>query len=90
MLRSVERSSDMGPWSLCRFCLGCIIATRGYDFWEGQVLFLGWCAVKPNPDLFSDRGLAALATGDLLGGRAKKPPGHKKRYRDGVGSELVQ
>jgi hypothetical protein len=36
MLRSVERSSDMGPLSLCPFCLGCIIATRGYDFWEGQ------------------------------------------------------
>jgi hypothetical protein len=36
MLRSVERSSDMGPLSLCRFCPGCIIATRGFDFREGQ------------------------------------------------------
>jgi len=26
----------MGPLSLRPFCLGCIIATRGYDFWEGQ------------------------------------------------------
>jgi hypothetical protein len=24
--------------SLCRFCLGCIIVTRGYDFSEGQAV----------------------------------------------------
>jgi hypothetical protein len=29
----------MGPLSLRPFCLGCIIATRGYDFWEGQGSF---------------------------------------------------
>ena len=28
MLRSVARSSDMGPLSLCRFCQDCIIAYR--------------------------------------------------------------
>jgi hypothetical protein len=33
----IERSSDAGPSSLRLFCLGCIIATRGYDFREGQV-----------------------------------------------------
>jgi hypothetical protein len=26
----------MGPSSLCRFCPGCIIVTRGHDFREGQ------------------------------------------------------
>jgi hypothetical protein len=36
MFRSVERSSDVEPLSLCRFCLGCIIATRGHDFREGR------------------------------------------------------
>src|SRR5260370_38498754 len=36
MLHEVERSSEMGPLSLRPFCLGCIIATRGCDFWEGQ------------------------------------------------------
>ncbi len=34
--RYIERSSDAGPSSLRLFCLGCIIATRGYDFREGQ------------------------------------------------------
>jgi hypothetical protein len=34
----IERSSDVGPSSLRLFCPGCIIATRGYDFREGQVL----------------------------------------------------
>ena len=37
MRRYIERSSDAGPSSLRLFCLGCIIATRGYDFREGQV-----------------------------------------------------
>jgi hypothetical protein len=36
MRRYIERSSDAGPSSLRLFCLGCIIATRGYDFREGQ------------------------------------------------------
>ena len=36
MLRSVARSSDAEPLSLCQFCLGCIIATRGFNFREGQ------------------------------------------------------
>jgi hypothetical protein len=36
MLPSVERSSDMGPLSLCPFCPGSIIATRGHDFREEQ------------------------------------------------------
>ena len=36
MLRSAERSSDMEPSSLYRFCQDCIIATRGYDLREGQ------------------------------------------------------
>ena len=31
-----ERSSGMEPSSLCRFCRDCIIATRGYNFREGQ------------------------------------------------------
>jgi hypothetical protein len=38
MRRYIERSSDAGPSSLRLFCLGCIIATRGYDFREGQDL----------------------------------------------------
>ena len=37
MRPSVERSNGTGPLSLCRFCQDCIIATRGYDFWEGQL-----------------------------------------------------
>jgi hypothetical protein len=36
MRRYVERSSEAGPSSRRPFCLGCIIATRGYDFWEGH------------------------------------------------------
>ncbi|MGZ9081742.1 MAG: integrase core domain-containing protein [Rhodoplanes sp.] len=35
--RSAELSSNMGPSLPCRFCQGCIIATRGYDFRERQV-----------------------------------------------------
>ena len=38
MLRSVERSNDTERLSLRPFCLGCIIATRGYDFRKGQGL----------------------------------------------------
>ena len=30
------RANDRGPSSLCQFYLDCIIATRGYDFREGQ------------------------------------------------------
>ena len=41
MRRYIERSSDAGPSSLRLFCLGCIIATRGYDFREGQVVDVG-------------------------------------------------
>ena len=40
MRRPVARSSDMGLSPLCRFCQGSIIATRGYDFREGQVFAL--------------------------------------------------
>jgi ABC-type branched-subunit amino acid transport system ATPase component len=36
MRRYVERSSDAGPLSLRPFCLGCTIATRGYDFRKGH------------------------------------------------------
>jgi len=36
MRHYIERSSDAGPSSLRLFCLGCIFATRGYDFREGQ------------------------------------------------------
>jgi len=36
MRPSVDRSSDREPSLLRRFCQGCIIATRGYDFREGQ------------------------------------------------------
>ena len=37
MLPSVERSIGMEPLPPFQFCQGCIIATRGYDFREGQV-----------------------------------------------------
>src|ERR1700676_5314921 len=36
MRRWVERSNDTEPLPLRPFCRGCIIATRGYDFREGQ------------------------------------------------------
>ena len=36
MRRYVERSSDAGPLLQRLFCLGCIIAMLGYDFWEGH------------------------------------------------------
>ena len=38
MLRSAERSSGMEPSSLCRSFQDCIIATRGYNFREGQLV----------------------------------------------------
>ena len=38
MRRGVERSNDTEPLPLHPFCRGCIIATRGYDFREGQVV----------------------------------------------------
>src|SRR4030088_1207427 len=53
MLRSVARSTDAEPLSLCQFCLGCIIAMRGFNFREGQddrkhrmddALILAYCA----------------------------------------------
>jgi hypothetical protein len=37
MFPSVEPSNGTGLLSLCRFCQGCIIAMRGYDFREGQL-----------------------------------------------------
>src|SRR5260370_29771643 len=36
MRRWDELCKDQGPLLLRRFCLDCIIVTRGYDFWEGQ------------------------------------------------------
>jgi hypothetical protein len=43
----IERSSDAGPSSLRLFCLGCIIATRGYDFREGQAAGQNSSAFRP-------------------------------------------
>jgi transposase InsO family protein len=43
-------SSDLGPSSPHQSCSGCIIATRGYDFREGQgsvSVFIVRCELKP-------------------------------------------
>ena len=37
MRRYIERSSDAGPFRYACSVWGCIVATRGYDFREGQV-----------------------------------------------------
>ena len=41
MRRWVERSNDTETLLLRPFCRGCIIATRGYDFRERQVMQSG-------------------------------------------------
>jgi DNA invertase Pin-like site-specific DNA recombinase len=70
MRRYIERSSDAGPSSLRLFCLGCIIATRGYDFREGHLYA---ALAEKERRLISERTRAALAVKKAQGATLGNP-----------------
>src|SRR3979411_2013020 len=66
MRRYIERSSDAGPSSLRLFCLGCIIATRGYDFREGQAITFSQTLGTALGDWIADTGGLGYEGGALI------------------------